>query len=78
LSTLLRPRCRSVVRAAISVGTGMDGAEMEDSLARSKRLKKARLRLAEAQGIIPAGSSERYQSTGGLKVRWGGRHPKAQ
>lgn len=31
------------------------------------RLQRARLRLAEAQGIIPAGSSDRYQTPGGLQ-----------
>lgn len=50
------------VRAAVTVGQGL---ETQDG---SSRLKKARLRLAEAQGIIPAGASDRYESLGGLKV----------
>lgn len=46
-------------------GQGGQGGSSEVS----PRLQKARLRLAEAQGIIPAGSSDRYQSPGGIKVR---------
>ena len=59
------------LRAALTLGGngeagqgGQDGSSMV-----SARLQKARLRLAEAQGIIPAGSSDRYQSPGGIQVR---------
>jgi hypothetical protein len=60
--------------AALSLGngdaaSGMQGQGAQDGSAVSPRLQKARLRLAEAQGIIPAGSSDRYQSPGGIKVR---------
>jgi hypothetical protein len=61
--TLPLPRHRGVLRAALTVGAG------DEETPGSVRLKKARLRLAEAQGIIPAGSSERYQTSTGLKVR---------
>lgn len=56
-----RARRRGWARAALS----LEGSS-EDASA-SARLQKARLRLAEAQGIIPAGSSDRYQTPGGLK-----------
>jgi hypothetical protein len=63
------------VYAAVTVGQGFGSdaadaaAAVGDETSASTRLKKARLRLAEAQGIIPAGASDRYESLGGIKVR---------
>lgn len=63
--------------AAVTVGQGFGSdaadaaAAVGDETSASTRLKKARLRLAEAQGIIPAGASDRYESLGGIKVRTG-------
>ncbi len=65
-----RARSKGELRAALTLGSDNAGGGEEGAGAMSKRLQKARLRLAEAQGIIPAGSSDRYQSPGGVQVRF--------
>ncbi|KAM3574399.1 hypothetical protein VYU27_003692 [Nannochloropsis oceanica] len=62
-------RSRGWLKAALSlegdVNNAFGGGGEQDTT--SMRLQRARLRLAEAQGIIPAGSSDRYQTPGGLQ-----------
>lgn len=59
-----RPRGLSLAALSLEGDVSTFGGSEQDIPA-STRLQKARLRLAEAQGIIPAGSSERYQTPGG-------------
>lgn len=66
VTNMMPTRPRGLTLAALSLeGDVSTFGGSEQDMSASTRLQKARLRLAEAQGIIPAGSSERYQTPGG-------------